>query len=132
MTQVRMKVRELRKAPKHWPCPVCGTPGRRFGFRWRRGVDAHLGCRAVVKVRVGIYQPRCGCRKYFQSFHEALPPRWRFSRRVHDLVIQGVVRDKLTVEDVRRRMREDFFVRVSEGTVHNWLMQAGGKNRPEA
>ncbi len=132
MAHALVKLRSLSKAPKHWPCPVCGTPGRRFRFRWRTGVDAQLGCRAVLKVRVGKYRPLCGCGSMFESFHPELPQRSRFSRRVRELVVEGTVRDKLTVEDVRRRMREDFCVHVSEGTVHNWVMEAGGKNRPEA
>ena len=126
----RAKVRRLRRAPKRWPCPTCGTLGTRFGFRHREAVDAELGRRAILKVRVGLYKACCGCQGVFESFHPELPKGWRFSRRVRELAVRGVVRDKLSVEDVRQRLREDFLVEVSEGCIHNWLAEAGGKNRP--
>jgi transposase-like protein len=66
----------------------------------------------------------------FESFHPELPKGRRFSRTVRELVVRAVVRDKLSVQDVRQRLREDFLVEVSEGCVHNWLAEAGGKNRP--
>lgn len=125
----RAKERRLRRAPKTWPCPSCGTRGRRYAFREREAVDAELGRPAVLKVTVGLYKARCNCQSMFESFHPELPKGWRYSRRVRDLAIQGVVRDKLSVEDVRQRLREDFCVELSEGCIHNWLAEAGGKNR---
>jgi hypothetical protein len=126
----RAKVRHLRRAPRRWPCPTCGVLGTRFAFRHREAVDAELGRPAVLKVMVGLYKARCGCQSVFESFHSELPKGWRFSRRVRELAVQGVVRDTLSVEDVRQRLREDFLVEVSEGCVHGWLSEAGGKNRP--
>jgi len=125
----RTKVRRLRRAPRKWPCPTCGTLGTRFAFRHREAVDAELGRPAVLKVKVGLYKARCDCQRVFESFHSELPKGWRFSRRVRELAVRGVVRDKLSVEDVRQRLREDFLVEVSEGCVHEWLAEAGGKNR---
>lgn len=127
--QKHPKMRRLRRAPKSWPCPVCGTRGRRYAFRDREAVDAELGRPAVLKVKVGLYQARCDCQRMFESSHPELPKGWRFSQRVRDLAVQGVVRDKLSVEDVRQRLREDFLVEVSEGCIHNWLADAGGKSR---
>jgi len=126
----RAKLRRLRRAPRRWPCPSCGALGRRFAFRYREAVDAELGCPASLRVKVGLYKARCGCQAVFESFHPELPKGWRFSQRVRDLAVQGVVRDKLSVEDLRQRLREDFLVELSEGCVHKWLVQAGGKNRP--
>jgi len=127
--QKHPKMRRLRRAPKSWPCPVCGTRGRRYAFRDREAVDAELGRPAVLKVKVGLYKARCDCQSMFESCHPELPKGWRFSQRVRDLAVQGVVRDKLSVEDVRQRLREDFLVEVSEGCIHNWLADAGGKSR---
>lgn len=127
--QKHPKMRRLRRAPKSWPCPVCGTRGRRYAFRDREAVDAELGRPAVLKVKVGLYKARCDCQSMFESSHPELPKGWRFSQRVRDLAVQGVVRDKLSVEDVRQRLREDFLVEVSEGCIHNWLADAGGKSR---
>jgi len=126
----RAKVRRLRRAPKKWPCPTCGASGRRFAFRHREAVDAELGRPAILRVRVGLYKAQCSCQSVFESFHPELPKGWRFSWRVRELVVRAVVRDKLSVEDVRQRLREDFLVELSEGCVHNWLAEAGGKNRP--
>jgi hypothetical protein len=92
-------------------------------------VDAELRRPAVLKLKVGLYKAQCGCQRVFESFHPELPKGCRFSGRVRDLAIRGVVRDKLSVEDARQRLREDFLVKVSEGCVHNWLAEAGGKNR---
>jgi transposase-like protein len=86
----------------------------------------------MLKVKVGLYKARCDCQRVFESFHPELPKGWRFSRRVRELAVRGVVRDKLSVEDVRQRLREDFLVEVSEGCVHEWLAEAGGKNRSGA
>jgi hypothetical protein len=124
------KVRRLRRAPKKWPCPTCGALGTRFAFRHREAVDAELGSPAILRVKVGLCKAPCSCQSVFESFHPELPKGWRFSRRVRERVVRAVVRDKLSVEDVRQRLREDFLVEVSEGCVQNWLAEAGGKNRP--
>jgi hypothetical protein len=126
----RAKVRGVRRAPKRWPCPTCGALGTRFAFRHREAVDAALGRPAILRVKVGLYKAQCSCRRVFESFHPELPKGRRFSRTVRELVVRAVVRDKLSVQDVRQRLREDFLVEVSEGCVHNWLAEAGGKNRP--
>ena len=126
----RARVRWLRRAPKKWPCPSCGALGRRFAFRHREAVDAELGRPAILRVKVGLYKAQCTCQSVFESFHPELPKGWRFSRTVRELTVRAVVRDNLSVEDVRQRLREDFLVEVSEGCVHNWLAEAGGENRP--
>ena len=124
------KMRRLRRAPKRWPCPTGGMLGTRYAFRNREAVDAELGRLAMLKVKVGLYKARCRCQSVFESFHRELPKGWRFSLRVRELAVNGVVRDKLSVENVRQRLREEFLVEVSEGCVHEWLADAGGKNRP--
>ncbi len=129
MAQMRARIRRVSKAPKTWPCPECGKRGRRYAFRERQAVDAELGRRVVLQVKVGLYKARCGCQKVFESFHPELPKGWKFSLRVRELAVNGVVRDKLSVEGVRERLREDFLVEVSEGCVHKWLAEAGGKNQ---
>jgi len=129
MAQIRARMRRLSKAPRTWPCPVCGKRGRRYAFREQQAVDAGLGRPAVLKVRVGLYAARCECQKVFESFHPELPKGWKFSRRVRELAVNGVVRDKLSVEDVRCRLREEFRVHVCEGCVHKWLAEAGGENQ---
>lgn len=130
MTQIGPKIRRVSRAPKSWPCPDCGKRGRRFAFGLRRAVDAELRRPAILEVKIGVYESQCNCQKVFESFHPELPKGWKFSRRVRELVVRGVVRDKLSVEDVRRRLLEEFRIKVSEGCIHNWLAEAGGKNRP--
>ena len=132
MKGIRPKTRHLSQAPPTWPCPVCGTRGKRYAFRCRKAVDAELGRPAVLIVKIGLYRSRCSCQKIFESFHPELPKGWKFSRRVRELAVRGVVRDKLSVEDVRHRLREEFLVDVSEGCVHEWIGDAGGKNQPGA
>ena len=129
MAHIRRRVRRRSMAPKTWPCPVCGKRGRRYAFREREATDAELGRPAILKVKIGLYEARCDCQKVFESFHPELPKGWKFSHRVRELAINGVVRDKLSVEDVRRRLQEEFLVHVSEGCVHKWLAEAGGKNQ---
>ena len=48
-------------APKTWPCPVCGRPGRRERTltRWARHL-AH-GRQAWWKITVGVYRAKCVC-----------------------------------------------------------------------
>jgi transposase len=56
-------VRVVRRscAPKFFPCPQCGTPGRRKDTHARSVRALPLAQVAVIELTVGEYRPACAC-----------------------------------------------------------------------
>ena len=59
--QPRVRVEERRCAPRTYPCPHCGVPGRRKGTHTRR-----VRCLAyreilLLELTTGEYRARCNC-----------------------------------------------------------------------
>ncbi len=121
-------------APKTWPCPVCGRPGRRERTltRWARHL-AH-GRQAWWKLTFGVYRAKCACcrelmrqvngrlipvrkrLKYFNSTIEGV--QGHYTDAVRQKVVDLVVRDRLTNDQVIEHLGEDFHLFISVGFIY--------------
>jgi transposase-like protein len=121
------RVKVVKCAPKRYPCPHCGRPGRRKGYLQPRFViDIEPGggvCR--VELRLGEYRARCGCCKTFRSSPCVdvldIEPWACYSNRVRDLVVSRLIEDNLSVNVLLRSLERDFLVNLSEGYVYQCL-----------
>ena len=136
------RVVKKRRAPKRWPCPVCGKPGRRE--RTRTYTVRHLAHKEPVawEVTVGVYRAKCGCRrtfmrkveggvmpvrkrvKYFTSTADGVAQGAEYTDAVRDKIVGLVVRDRLPNSLVIKHLREDFSLDVSVGFIYNCLDRA--------
>lgn len=136
-------IEKKRCAPKTWPCPVCGRRGRRERTRTRTVRHLAQGCAAWWEVTVGVYRAQCGCCrqimrntgqrvmpvrkrvKYFTSTVEGV--RGHHTDAVRRKVVDLVVRDRLTNDQVIAHLQEDFHLPLSVGFIYNCLDRAKKK-----
>ena len=127
-------------APKTWPCPVCGRRGRRERTRTRWVRHPAQGREAWWKVTVGVYRAKCDCCrqimrqvnghrvpvrkrvKYFNSTIEGMSGH--YTDAVRGKVVDLVVRDRLTNDQVIEHLREDFHLSISVGFIYDCLDRA--------
>lgn len=135
-------IEQKRCAPKTWPCPVCGIRGRRERTRTREVHHLAQGHEAWWEVTVGVYRAKCGCcrqimrktgervmpvRKrvrYFTSRVEGVDPGADHTDAVRRKVVDLVVRDRLTNDQVIAHLQEDFHLSISVGFIYNCLDRA--------
>jgi hypothetical protein len=140
--QAAPRVVKKRRAPKRWPCPVCGKPGRRE--RERTYTVRHLAHKEPVvwEVTVGVYRAKCTCRrvfmrkvegrvvpvrkrvKYFTSTVEGVAQGAEYTDAVRQKIVDLVVRDRLPNSLVIKHLKEDFLIDVSVGFIYNCLDRA--------
>jgi hypothetical protein len=134
--QAAPRVVKKRRAPKRWPCPVCGKPGRRE--RERTYTVRHLAHKEPVvwEVTVGVYRAKCTCRRvfmrkvegrvvpvrkrvrYFTSTVEGVAQGAEYTDAVREKIVDLVVRDRLPNSLVMKHLREDFSLDVSVGFIY--------------
>jgi hypothetical protein len=118
------KVIVVRCQPKTYPCPSCGTPGRRVRRLDRR--VRSLGYKAVVWLRVfyAEYRSRCGCCKSFRSWPLVVPQKADYDDCVRQAVLDRIIEDGLNVERTRAALRRDFLLDLSSGFIYDCLDDA--------
>ena len=111
--------------PKYYPCPQCGTKGKRKRVMTRRIAHvAALHRRSWIVAEVGVYKARCACCKYFQASIAGVPYRGRYSWEVRNTIANAVIRDRMPYQSVIRRMQEDYHLQVSVGYIHACFLWA--------
>ncbi len=111
--------------PKYYACPECGRKGKRKRVkeRWVKHIGP-LNRRSFIHAKVGVYQARCSCCKFFQAPIEGVPYKGRYSYAVRDAVANAVIRDRMPYELVQEKMREDHFLELSIGYMHDCFLWA--------
>lgn len=117
------RVRILRQscAPKSFPCPHCGTPGRRKDTHTRSVRDIAFGQIALIEVTVGEYRAACTCCKTFRSHVEGIEPRAEYTNRVRDAVIVRLLDDGMSIHRLQQAMHRDFLLDLSDGFLSDCL-----------
>jgi len=116
-------VRVVRRscAPRTFPCPTCGTPGRRKDTHTRQVRDIAFGHILFVELTVGEYRAACDCRKTFRSHLDGIEPRAEYTNRVRDAVLDRLLDDGLSVNRLRQAMQRDFLLDLSAGFLSDCL-----------
>jgi hypothetical protein len=115
------KVTSVRCQPKFYPCPTCGTRGRRVRRLCRR--VRSLSYHQVVwrHVFYAEYHARCSCRKFFRSWPLDVPQKADYDDLVRHAVLDRILDDGLNVERTRHAMQRDFLLDLSSGFVYDCL-----------
>jgi hypothetical protein len=121
--QPPVRYEHCRCTPATFPCPTCGVPGRRKG---RRTFTRTVRCLAYREIRLiqlttAEYRAHCDCCTTFRSQVEGILPRADYTNRVREAVLDRLLDDKLTVEQLRRALARDFYLELSEGFVYDCL-----------
>jgi transposase-like protein len=121
MDATRVRVRRQSCAPKSFPCPHCGTPGRRKDTHTRLVRDLAFGEVLVIELTVGEYRAACDCCKTFRSRVHGIEPRAQYTNRVRDAVLDRLLDDGLSLNRLQQAMRRDFRLDLSDGFLHDCL-----------
>jgi hypothetical protein len=126
------RVRVVRRAPKTYPCPCCGSRGRRKRLLRRRIRSLAYRQEAYLDVHYAEYRSRCGCRKYFRSWPLDVPAKSDYDEAVRQAALDRLLADGLNVERTRAAMKRDFLLELSSGFVYDCLdWQLARLNLPE-
>jgi hypothetical protein len=121
MDSARVRVLQKRCAPQTFPCPQCGTPGRRKDTHTRRICDIAYGQVVFIDLTVGEYRATCACCKTFRSQVEGIEPRAEYTNRVRDAVIDRLLDDSMNLERLQQAMQRDFLLDLSDGFLYDCL-----------
>jgi len=104
------------------PCPLCGKLGRRKQVLPPRLVRT-IAYQEVVylEITAAEYYARCGCCKTFRSHPEGVEPRCLYHNRVREAVLARIIEDRMSIENLRKALKRDFFLDLSEGFVYDCL-----------
>lgn len=123
-----VRVRKINLSRKVALCPKCGLEGKRHSNGTRRLREVGISGPTVLEVTYSKHY--CvNCRKHFsQSMDNLAPPSSRFTNRVRNTAINFVLRQSMTLEDVKTRMWDKYCVHVPPTTLHDWV---AAKIKPE-
>jgi hypothetical protein len=108
-------------APKTYPCPKCGKPGRRKQVHTRRVRDIAYREIVFIELEVGEYRARCGCCKTFRAQVEGIEARAEYTNRVREAVIDRLLDDSMSMERLRQALQRDFHLDLSDGFLYDCL-----------
>lgn len=121
MEAARVRVLQKSCAPKSFPCPNCGTHGRRKDTHTRSIRDIAFGAIAIIELTVGEYRAACDCCKTFRSQVEGIEPRAEYTNRVRDAVIDRLLDDGMSIHRLQQAMQRDFLLDLSDGFLYDCL-----------
>jgi len=135
VVEPRTRVVRRRCAPRTFPCPRCGTPGRRQHTHSRTVGD--LACQQVLlrELSVGEYRARCGCCKTFRSQRAGIEPRAEETNRVRQAVSDRLLEDGLSRQRLQQALARDFHLELSAGFLYDcldWKVRPLDLRRPGA
>lgn len=117
----RVRVSHRRCAPKFFPCMHCGQKGHRFTTHARRVRDIAYGAIHIIQLTVGEYRARCSCCKTFRAQVEGIEPRAEYTNRVREAVIDRLLDDRMSMNQMRAALSRDFHLDLSEGFLYDCL-----------
>jgi transposase len=111
-----------RNAPKRAPCPHCGKRGRRKGSPHQRIVRS-IAYKAVLILHVTTaeYRATCDCCTTFRTQIEGIEPKAHYDNKVREAVLDRVLDDRMTVQQIQHAMQRDFFLDLSIGFLYDCL-----------
>jgi transposase len=121
MDATRVHTTQSRCAPPTFPCPTCGTPGRRKSTHTRLVRDIAFAHIRFVELTVGEYRAACACCKTFRSHADGIEPRGEYTNRVRDAVIDRLLDDGMSLNRLQQAMRRDFLLDLSAGFLSDCL-----------
>jgi len=109
-------------APKKAPCPKCGKHGvRKRKVTPRRVRTVAHKTVAFLEITCGEYQARCDCCKTFRNTPEGVLPRALYDNKVRDLVLERLIEDGMSIEQLLESLRREYLLELSTGFVYDLL-----------
>lgn len=113
----------LKCAPSQAPCPTCGKPGKRKDILRRQVRTIAYKQIVYLDITYGEYRARCDCCTTFRTTPQGVEPRALYDNKVREAVLDRILEDGMSIEQVLRSMRRDFLLDLSDGFVYDCLHQ---------
>jgi hypothetical protein len=119
--QPKTRYQHRHHAPKHAPCPHCGTPGDRKQ-KLTRTVRA-LAYQTILLIRVTTaeYRARCECCTTFRTQVEGIEPKAQYTNAVREAVLDRLLDDHMSLERIQAALQRDFLLDLSTGFIYDCL-----------
>jgi transposase-like protein len=123
MLPLRIKTRYENRcnAPKHAPCPSCGSPGVRKQKLTRTVRSLAYPCVLLVRVTTAEYRATCRCCATFRTQVDGIEPKAQYTNAVREAVLDRLLDDHLSLEGIQAALRRDFLLDLSTGFVYDCL-----------
>jgi transposase-like protein len=108
-------------APSQAPCPTCGKLGQRKHLLHRQVRTIAYKQIVYLDITYGEYRARCGCCTTFRTTPPGVEPRVLYDNRVRQAVLDRILEDGMSLEQVIRSMHRDFLLDLSDGFVYDCL-----------
>ena len=119
----RPKIRHhyRRHAPKKAPCPQCGQRAPRKARHQRTVRSIAYQAILVLHVTTAEYRATCHCCVTFRTQIEGIAPKAHYDHRVREAVLDRLLDDRMSVQQIQRAMHRDFFLDLSDGFLYDCL-----------
>ena len=124
MKYLHVRTIPLKCAPSQAPCPTCGKLGKRKVLHRQVRTIAY---KQVVNLDItyGEYRARCDCCTTFRITPPGVEPRALYDNNVRDAVLDRILDDGMSIEQVLRSMHRDFLLDLSDGFVYDCTNGSG-------
>jgi transposase-like protein len=113
----------VKYAPSQAPCPTCGKPGKRKDILHRQVRTIAYKQIVYLDVTYGEYRARCDCCTTFRTTPPGVEPKALYDNQVRQAVLDRILEDGMSIEQVLRSMHRDFLLDLSDGFVYDCLHQ---------
>jgi Transposase len=113
----------LKSAPSQAPCPTCGKLGKRKDVLHRQVRSIAYKQIVYLDITYGEYRARCHCCTTFRTTIPGVEPRALYDNKVREAVLDRILEDGMSIEQVLRSMHRDFLLDLSDGFVYDCLQQ---------
>ncbi len=110
-----------RNAPKKAPCPQCGCHGRRKDFHCRTVRSIAYQAILFLHVTTAEYRATCTCSHTFRTQIEGIEPKARYDNKVREAVLDRILDDRMTVQQIQHALQRDFHLDLSTGFLYDCL-----------
>jgi transposase len=110
-----------RNAPKKAPCPHCGRRGRRKDFHCRTVRSIAYKAVLLLHVTTAEYRATCTCCTTFRTQIEGVEPKAHYDNKVREAVLDRVLDDRMTVQQIQHALQRDFCLDLSTGFLYDCL-----------
>jgi hypothetical protein len=113
--------RYRRNAPKKAPCPHCGKRGRRKDFHYRTVRSLAYQAILLLHLTTAEYRATCNCCTTFRTQVEGVEAKAHYDNKVREAVLDRLLEDRMTVQQIQNALQRDFFLDLSSGFLYDCL-----------
>ena len=117
----RIRTIPVKCAPGQAPCPTCGKLGTRKDIHQRSVRTIAYKQIVYLDITYGECRARCDCCTTFRNTPPGVEPCALYDNQVRDAVLDRILEEWMSIEQVIRSMQRGFLLDLSDGFVYDCL-----------